>query len=404
MNHAAALYETSVWRFWLFVTVLMVGGGGLGASTSVGFIGLMLAPLLARDVLQRIAAAPMVPALAAAAIGWTALSLAWSPYDRPDQAIKLALLSPLYMLAAFAALRLSAATASRLLSWLSILLVMLAGYFLIEAAFDAPLASWVKVNLEGYVDPEAIAFRSTLTLARGVTGFIVIAGPCALFLAQRPGAAARAGAGLILAAALIGGFTFQVEANLLALFAGAAAAVLAWRHGGKGLGVLLFIAAGLVILGPVYMGAFTALFSDDMAASLPLSWHMRLEIWRYALEQIAAAPVTGHGLDAARILGEDAELRGVPFNLLPLHTHNGALHIWLETGLIGAALFTAALAALGQACWRSQMSQARAAGLAFAGAAYLATVLVGSGVWQEWLHGCLALGCAASFMIRRPLQ
>jgi Lipid A core - O-antigen ligase and related enzymes len=111
--------------------------------------------------------------------------------------------------------------------------------------------------------------------------------------------------------------------------------------------------------------------------------------------------VFGHGLDAARLLGEDAVLRGEPFNTLPLHAHNLGLHIWLETGFVGAALFSAALAALGWRCMRSDMTSGAAAGAGFAGAAYLATVMVGSGVWQEWLHGCLAAGLAGAAMIRR---
>lgn len=401
MMRAAQAYEAGVWRAMMVMTVIMIGAGGLGASGFVALFGLLMAPLLARRAVADLATAPLVPALLAAAIAWTVLSLSWSPYDRPDQAIKLTLLTPLYVLAAFWASGLNDQTARPRLGWLCVLMVIAALYFLFEAVMGAPVSGWVKVNLEGYDDPVVVAIHADRILARGLTGFILAGGPCALALALRPGLASRTGAAIMVAAALAGGLAFGVEANLLAVLAGATAAALAWRFGGKGLAGLLFLAGGLVILAPVYMAALTALFSDEALSALPLSWHMRFEIWRFALEQIAAAPLSGHGLDAARVLGDDVTLRGVSFNQLPLHAHNAGLHIWVETGFIGAALFAAVLAALGRACWRAALSPPLAAGLAFAAAAFLATVMVGSGVWQEWLHGCLAAGCAAAFMIRR---
>jgi O-antigen ligase len=401
MNRALDLYQAGVWRFWLLLTAVFIAGGGLGASGSAGFIGLMLSPFLVRPAILGVASRPLVPALFVAAIAWAALSLSWSPYDRPDQALKLVLLSPLYILAVFAAAQMDDARARRRLLWIGVPILIVAGYFLVEALGGSPVASWVKVQFEGYLDPALTRAHADRALARAVTGYVIIAGPVALAFWVSKSMPARVAATVLLAAALAGGLAFGVAANLLSLVAGVAAAVLAWRFAGKGLAALCFIASALVIAAPFYMGALVWVISDEAAANLPLSWHMRLEIWRFALDQIAAAPGVGHGLDASRVLGGETLLRGVRVDQLPLHAHNAGLHIWLETGAVGAALFSLTLGALGWRCWRSPMQPMQAAGAAFAGAAFLATVMVGSGIWQEWLHGCLAIGCASAFMIRR---
>jgi O-antigen ligase len=401
VSRAAQLYEAGVWRVMLVLTALFVAAGGLGVSASAGLIGLLLLPLLALPAARALLAAPLAPCLFAAALVWTALSLSWSPYEKPDQALKLILLTPLYGLAVYAAARASEEAVRTRMSWLIGLMLLVAVYILVEAIFDAPIALLLKGTFEDPDQPLGLYPRTMIVLARGVTGFIIIAGPAAIALLARGDRAGRAGAGLLILAAFAGGFAFGVEANLLALAAAACAAGLAWRFGGRALGALCFAAAASVAAAPLYIGALTALVSDNMAASLPLSWHMRLEIWAYVLEQIAASPLIGQGLDSARVLGEDAVLRGDPFNTLPLHAHNAGLHIWLETGFAGAVLFAGALAALGWRCMRASLSPAQAAAAAFAGTAFLATVLVGSGVWQEWLHGCLAVGLAAALMIRR---
>lgn len=401
MSRAIQLYEAGVWRAMLVLTALFVAAGGLGVSTSAGLIGLLLLPLLALPAARALAAAPLAPCLFAAALVWTALSLSWSPYDKPDQALKLLLLTPLYGLAVYAAARAPLEAVRSRMRWLIGLMLIVAAYLLIEAALDAPIALLAKGAFEDPDQPIALYPRTMIVLARAVTGFIIIAGPAAIALLTRGDRAGQAGAGLLVLACLAGALAFRVDANALAFAAAAAAAASAWRFGGRALGALCFVAAASVAAAPLYLGALIALMPDEMAASLPVSWHMRLEIWTYVLDQIAASPLIGQGLDSARVLGEDAVLRGEPFNTLPLHAHNAGLHIWLETGFVGAALFAAALAALGWRCMHASLCQAQAAAAAFAGAAFLATVLVGSGVWQEWLHGCLAVGLAGALMIRR---
>ena len=87
-------------------------------------------------------------------------------------------------------------------------------------------------------------------------------------------------------------------------------------------------------------------------------------------------------MDAARAFGD----------AIPLHTHNGALQVWLELGLPGAvmviALWLVLLRRVGAAADRVQRAAAAAVM-----SAYLAIGAVSFGVWQPWW---LAVGVLAA--------
>lgn len=402
MNTLSDLYQAGLWRFLLFMTALAIATGGMSASATVGLISLGLLPFLVPPAVRATLAAPLAPGLLALAIAWTALSWTWSPYGRPDQVYKLVLLTPLYVLVPFAASRLTDERARALIAWTAIPLALTATYFLIEIAFGAPVSLYVKTEWQGHSDAADAVARAYIALGRGATGFLLAAPPIAIACWMYGGRPWRGLAIFLIAAGAIAGLGFGIEANFLAWLSAAGVALAAWRAPRMALSGLCLAAAALILTAPVYIAALLSLVPDSLAQALPLSWHMRLEIWAFALSQIADAPLFGSGLDATRVLGnETVSVRGVDMVRLPLHAHNVGLQIWLETGFVGAALFSATLAAAGLAVWRTSISPARAAALGAAGAVFLTTVMIGSGVWQEWLHGCLAAGCAAAFMIRR---
>jgi len=75
----------------------------------------------------------------------------------------------------------------------------------------------------------------------------------------------------------------------------------------------------------------------------------RFVIWQFAAEHVLQRPFLGWGLDTARIFpGGDTELfinttaEGVAVTApaMPLHTHNAALQIWLELGIVGLLLWS----------------------------------------------------------------
>lgn len=128
----------------------------------------------------------------------------------------------------------------------------------------------------------------------------------------------------------------------------------------------------------------------------PDSWAIRAVIWRFVSARIAEAPLIGHGLDASRGYADEiTTTRGIEHGLVPLHPHNGPLQIWLETGLIGAALASACViigtAMAARALKGSRLARASACATLAAGAVI---ANVSFGVWQEWWIAALFTAAA----------
>ena len=401
MSRWLRLYEAVIVRALIVTGFVMIGAGGLGMAAVTGLIGLLLLPIIATPALRAGLSQPVPLLVLATAIVWAGLSLSWSPHDRPDQALKLALLTPLFILAPFALARFSEERRASLFRWLSACTVLLAIYFLFEIASGSLLTRTLKIYVDGAASPRDAQILADRVLGRGMSAYLMVMGPAAIGLWVCGGAVKRAAAIVLFVVGAIGSTSFGVAANCLALCAAILAAGLAWRFPRSTLQIGLVTGGGLIIAAPLLMGAFISLLPEAAVDALPVSWAMRIEIWRFAMEQIALAPVLGHGLDASRVISDLAVLRGEEFDRLPLHAHNAGLTIWLETGAIGALLFGAAPVALSQAVGAVRIGRMQAAAIAFAAVTFLVTVLVGSGVWQEWLHGSLGFAIAAALLIRR---
>jgi O-antigen ligase len=119
----------------------------------------------------------------------------------------------------------------------------------------------------------------------------------------------------------------------------------------------------------------------------------RLDIWYAVSHKIFESPIYGHGLEAARSITnwstEFVYYQGTSM----LHPHNGLLQIWLEFGLMGAAL-----AAFGWV-WLSRRVLSLSDSAMPVVASLLTTTLfvitVSHGLWQSWwvwsLFGVAAL-------------
>lgn len=390
-------YTAAVFFFWIFFSGVFIGAGGLGLSGSMGFVGLMWSPMLLWPALLVLRRRP--PALLAffIFIVFAALSLLWSPYDRPDQAVKLLLLTPLFLLVPFGIARLDAKRRMRFAAFTAIITLLVAAFFLAESLLGAPVSQFVQVAANGEAPgAEALAFANRV-LSRGASAFILLGGPMAIWLWR---AGWRAPAVILGLSAALSSASFGVEANIIALAAGCALGAAAFLRPQLALPGLFYVAAGLVALAPLVLGAIVAWTPESVANAMPFSWHQRLEIWGYALGRLAEAPLFGLGLDASRTMNDEMMLRGYPLNLIPLHPHNGGLHIWLETGAIGAGLAAAALLLTGRSLARRPLEPALAAGIAFSVSAWFVLTMSGYGVWQEWHHGALSLAIAACFFSR----
>jgi O-antigen ligase len=77
--------------------------------------------------------------------------------------------------------------------------------------------------------------------------------------------------------------------------------------------------------------------------------------------------------------------------LLPLHTHNAPVQVWLELGIFGAlalAWLIAMLSWKGYAMARDRAGMAATAGLS---AAFFVVAVVSFGAWQSWWWAAMLL-------------
>jgi O-antigen ligase len=118
---------------------------------------------------------------------------------------------------------------------------------------------------------------------------------------------------------------------------------------------------------------------------LPPSSQHRVEIWHFVLQKWQERPLLGWGVDSSRsIPGGLDEVRPNMVGL-PLHPHNMPLHILLEQGIIGFALFFVALCIVVRGVWRVAPGQPyMTAAIAAALSCYLTIAMSAFGMWQTW--------------------
>lgn len=201
------------------------------------------------------------------------------------------------------------------------------------------------------------------------------------------------------------------HATLLALgLSGGVYGMAAWLGAGRIAKALAILVVGFVVGAPVLIQLIPP--SKELAIDapwLPNSSRHRAIIWQFADQLIQERPLLGWGLNNARAVpgGNDKvdvwskDANGRIFALeqprMPLHPHNMALQIWLETGLVGALLAVWAL-------WRIVLrlgSAVGAPGLAAATAAF-SVGMVSFGAWQAWWLASLWLFAAFSLLLLRP--
>jgi O-antigen ligase len=259
---------------------------------------------------------------------------------------------------------------------------------MIEALFDSPLSRLGQ--------PDANDWTLLRNPGRGLSILIVLFWAGLGGWANGKGFTRAHGWILLLPIAWLAANSYMA-ANLLSFVAGA-----------------LGFAAGLVASRIALAAVFSALAAWFMAApwilpslldalrsrlpTLPESWDVRTSVWRFAAARIAENPIFGMGLDGSRsFAGQQAITNGVVHDVIPLHPHNIALQIWLETGLVGAALAATALLIAGFGAARALSSHRWASASACAALAAIAVQWnVSYGAWQEWM---IALAFTAIILI-----
>ena len=204
----------------------------------------------------------------------------------------------------------------------------------------------------------------------------------------------------LLAAGLVTGMNVVVIGVIIA----ALAMILTWRWPRLGLSLVFGLSGCAVLFAPV-LGFIARQLGPDIRARLPFSWEERVATWGYMYDKIMAKPWIGYGFDAVRTFNDTHTIRGFKNRaLVSLHPHNGGLHIWGETGLVGAVLACLALFL----AWRNlaqpgRLSRAQSVGLS--GLVIMATLIssLSYGVWQDWWWAIIIFaGAQITFIPANP--
>ena len=283
-------------------------------------------------------------------------------------------------------------------------MVSLGLFLCYEALFDGVNTRGFKLAEEDFtgLSPEDVAIFVNRNLGHAAVPLILLSMPAAL-IAWREG-------GVLIGVIFVGmagftAFSYGIEVNAAAFVLAAGTTVLAAFWPRTVVAGSFGLVAGLLIVMPLALPELISSLPETVRDALPLSWDWRLEIWSYAGELIRENPWFGYGLDASRPLNREMVLDGFQIEALPMHPHNATLHVWLETGAVGALLLAAALIAMGgRIAAAPKLSRIQAMGVVWVFVAYVSLIVFSYGVWQEWHQGTVALAAASVFFLgaKRP--
>lgn len=289
---------------------------------------------------------------------WAAASEFWSPASRQiitgnllegDFAIGARSLI-VVLTALFGALTLAAATRANLSATARRLIygaLILHGVIaLVACFFSGPVIEMIYGT-----EPQDVV-AGVQNVNRNINAFALVLPFMAATLALRFGLMGFAGAGLLTLLVMVAAHQADSHAAMLAAAGMVAGFGLCLILPVNAFRLLFGLAGAYIIAAPLVFAGVLRAFAG-IEASLPPSFRSRLWSWEAVLERIAEAPIMGHGLSASRTWRETfaahpeklASLDPIWANypLVPGHPHNMPLHIWAETGLIGALLSGGAL-------------------------------------------------------------
>ncbi|HWA00028.1 MAG TPA: O-antigen ligase family protein [Caulobacterales bacterium] len=360
-----------------------VAGGAMALAVLQGVAGVLATPF--RNLLPRGAGGWVFLATLAAFVCYAAASSAWSLNPDHGQALRLAAGCACGLL--FAAGAGASEGNQRLVRALGAAALLAAMLLLLGEAFaDMPLNRMAQPDT-----PTGLLMRNP---ARGASVVMCLVWPAVAALAGGRSLQRMAWRALLIGVGVLA-FQFDQSGNTIGFAVGLLAYALA-SFAPRFAIMAIAIALALWLLAAPWV-VLHAPTPPSLMAQLPDSWAVRTEIWRFAATQAAQHPLLGLGLDASRTFQQTADLRGLHFNLIPLHPHSASLQIWLETGAVGAALGAIALLAggwaLAEALKHDRVAASGAAG-AFAAIGFIANVSYGA--WQEWW---IATAFAAAAMV-----
>lgn len=323
-------------------------------------------------------------------VAYLASTTLWSVYPQHGQALRLAGGVSCGLL--FAAGSGAGEQGRRLLRAVGVAAVlMLTGLLLIEAFANMPLNRLAQPHT-----PTGLLERNP---GRGASTLACLVWASVGALAGGSGVQRLIWRALLIGVGIVG-FQFDQSANAIGFLLGAIAYGAGYAAPRTTI-LALCMALAVWLLAAPWVSLHVPI-PDAVMAKLPDSWAVRTQIWHFAATQIDQHPLLGLGLDASRTFPQTGHLRGLTFDLLPLHPHSASMQIWLETGAVGAVLGAATMLlgglALGSALRNDRVAAASACGV-IACAGLIANVSYGA--WQEWWIATLFAAAALVNAARR---
>ncbi|GBF56773.1 hypothetical protein PbB2_00430 [Candidatus Phycosocius bacilliformis] len=204
--------------------------------------------------------------------------------------------------------------------------------------------------------------------------------------------------------ALFVAFQFGTDLNALGLVVGTLVALLTLRIPRFMLALVTAGTAVLVAAAPMIYPTLADLAHRALPGeAMPLSYGRRAQMWEVASHLIMQKPLTGWGLGAGSTFDAPIAYGGISWPIIQLHPHSAPLHIWLETGGIGALLASLAIVTGGGVAIRLYGRYPVAAAALAGGLTFLAISWGFShAAWREWVWVSFAALIAFSAMLRNP--
>jgi O-antigen ligase len=343
---------------------------------------------------------PMVLVPAGLFLAWVGLSYLWSPFDDLWRLPKTLIGIPLYVLFV---LRVGSLRGpwKRHVEAALLFCVLALGLFLVgESITDGAgtRSFWIAEEDVSLLNQRSLDDKINRNLGHATAPLVLMAMPAALMTWREGGPIIG-----ICIMVLTGwaAFSFGTDVNAAAFLIGGIAAAITYYAPRTSIAVIFGVVAGAFLIIPPILPGLIAALPADFVQSLPLNWTSRLEIWSFAGDLVQQKMWFGHGLEASRFFDDTTMIAGYEFALMPLHPHNAALQIWLETGLIGTMLLAVAIiSAGGQVASAPKLTRNQAVAAAWVLTTYVSLIIFSYGVWQEWHQGVVAIAATAAFLVR----
>jgi O-antigen ligase len=328
-------------------------------------------------------------------VGWVLVSATWSPATKlAGESVRritaMAILAPLAVWAASTHKSEDQLTAHRaLLAGLGIALFIL----LCELLSDADMNQIASPEKEPLAIAGDLGRAATATLALSFVGLAVL---------RRHFDNRYAVFGFVGVCGFLA-FQFNTDLNAVGLILGGVAALVALSFPRVALGVLSASCALIMMSAPLLYPLITKVAVHFApGGQLPLSYGRRAQMWQVAADLIVQKPLSGWGLGGASTFDKVIRFGGFDWPLIQLHPHAAPLHIWLETGAIGATLASLTIIAAGGAAIGAFGRHKVACSALVGGLTFLAINWAFShAAWREWMWTSFAALLVFAFSLRQ---